>query len=101
MPCWSGWDWPDRADDLVGTYSSGMQQRVRLATALLHQPTLLLLDEPTATLDAAGRALVAEIVAAQQAGGGLVLLATNDPAEVALCGRTVEVGGAQRGERAA
>ena len=81
-----------RAGDLVGTYSSGMQQRVRLATALLHEPVLLLLDEPTATLDAAGRALVAEIVGQQQASGGLVLLATNDPAEVALCGRAVDVG---------
>jgi heme exporter protein A len=82
----------DRADDLVGTYSSGMQQRVRLATALLHRPALLLLDEPTATLDAAGRALVTAIVRAQRASGGMVLLATNDPAEVALCSRTVEVG---------
>ena len=82
----------ERADDLVGTYSSGMQQRVRLATALLHEPRLLLLDEPTATLDAAGRALVAGIVQAQTTSGGLVLLATNDPAEVALCSRSVEVG---------
>lgn len=66
-----------RADDLVSTFSSGMQQRVKYAAALLSEPPLLLLDEPSANLDAAGRDMVASIVAAQKAQGRLVVVATN------------------------
>lgn len=66
-----------RADDLVSTYSSGMRQRVKYGAALLAEPPLLLLDEPSANLDAAGRDMVASIVAEQQAQGRLLVVATN------------------------
>ncbi len=70
-----------RGADPVGSYSSGMRQRLKYAQALLHEPRLLFLDEPTANLDERGRALVAEIVAEQKR-RGLLVIATNEPQEV-------------------
>jgi heme exporter protein A len=70
-----------RGDDLLAAYSSGMAQRLRYAYALLHRPPLLLLDEPTVTLDERGAALVERVVAAQRE-RGLVVIATNDPREL-------------------
>lgn len=67
-----------REDALVGSFSSGMQQRLRYALALLHRPPVLLLDEPTTNLDAAGIELVDQIVAEQRQ-RGITVIATNDP----------------------
>ena len=80
----------DRADDAVAAFSTGMRQRLRIATALVHDPPVLLLDEPGATLDAAGRDLTASLVAED---GRVVVLATNDPAEADLCPRRVGLDG--------
>jgi heme exporter protein A len=71
----------DRADDPVSTFSSGMQHRVKYAAALLADPPLLLLDEPSVTLDEAGRELVESVITNQQDRGGLVVVATNRPEE--------------------
>jgi len=70
-----------RGGDLLVAYSSGMAQRLRYAYALLHGPAVLLLDEPTVTLDERGAALVERVVAAQRE-RGITVIATNDPREV-------------------
>lgn len=70
-----------RGRDLVSAYSSGMRQRLKLAVSRVGDPPLLLWDEPTATLDAAGKARADDILARHRAGGGLAVVATNDPDE--------------------
>jgi heme exporter protein A len=70
-----------RADDLLSAYSSGMAQRLRYAYALLHRPPVLLLDEPTVTLDERGAEVVDSVIAEQRR-HGLAVIATNDPREL-------------------
>jgi len=78
-----------RTEDLVGTYSSGMKQRVKYAAALLADPPLLLLDEPSANLDEAGLAMVDRVMDRQRARGRLLVVATNVAEEAARCDRAV------------
>ncbi len=66
----------------VATYSSGQKQRVKLAQALVHTPPVLLLDEPSSNLDAAGHELVASLLA-QRRPTTAIAVATNDPREMA------------------
>jgi len=86
-----------RGRDRVAGYSSGMKQRLRLASAVLHRPALLLLDEPGSHLDEEGRAVVRDLVRSH-ATEGLVLLATNDPVEVQLAERRLELAGRGLGD---
>lgn len=75
--------------------SAGRQQLVLLAAALVSRPRLLLADEPTAHLDAAGRARVRAAIAAEVAGGLAVVWATQDPGEIAAAERTLAIGAAR------
>lgn len=72
----------DRADDRVGSYSKGMQQRLGLGVALLGGPQLVLLDEPTSALDPVGRHDVREIVRALREKGQAVFLNSHLLSEV-------------------
>ncbi len=69
-------------DRMVGKCSGGEQQRVRFALALLAQPDLLLLDEPTAGMDVDGRQEFWSAMAAEAAEGATILFATHYLAEV-------------------
>jgi|YNPBryunderm2012_1023409.scaffolds.fasta_scaffold18337_2 ABC-2 type transport system ATP-binding protein len=64
----------DRARDRVSTFSGGLKQRLNLACALLHNPTVILLDEPTAALDPLSRdALFADLHELRESGHAIVL----------------------------
>ena len=81
----------ERADDLVGTFSSGTKQRVKFAAAILAKPDVLLLDEPRVNLDAAGLDMVNRTVRLHRERGGLLLIATNDPAEAGQFDRQIRI----------
>ena len=68
--------------ELCGTLSTRMKRRVVLARALVHQPRLLLLDEPSDGLDLVGRRAVLEFIAELAAGGCGVLLSSHIMREV-------------------
>jgi len=68
----------DRGNDPVSSFSRGMRQRVALERALIHQPRLVLLDEPFTGLDDASAAALGRRLHALRAGGVIVVLATHD-----------------------
>lgn len=80
-----------RGRDLVSSYSSGMRQRLKIAFALLHDPTILVLDEPTANLDADGAAMARAIVQEHRS-RGIVIVATNEPDEAEWADELVQLG---------
>ncbi len=67
----------ERADDRVGAFSKGMQQRLGLGVALLGRPALVVLDEPTSALDPVGRHDVREIIRGLRERGSTVFLNTH------------------------
>ncbi|MBY0524013.1 MAG: ABC transporter ATP-binding protein [Gemmataceae bacterium] len=72
----------DAADVVVRGYSLGMRRKLLLARALLHEPPVLYLDEPTANLDIHSAAVVRRILRELVAEGGTVLLTTHNMQEV-------------------
>jgi len=67
-----------RANDLVGTFSRGMQQRLSIARAILHQPPVMLLDEPYTGLDQDAAATLDNILRDVAAAGRTVLMTTHN-----------------------
>jgi len=78
-----------RGDDLLGSYSSGMKQRLKYCLALLRNPSLLLLDEPTSSLDDAGKNLVDGIINSH---GGILVTATNEKTELRYGDEIIRLG---------
>jgi ABC-2 type transport system ATP-binding protein len=78
----------DAADKVVAKYSKGMAQRIGLAQALLHDPDLLILDEPTASLDPVGRKEFRDILMELKHRGKTVLISSHILSEVeSVCDR--------------
>ena len=77
-------------EQLVREYSRGMKQRLTLGRALLHEPTLLLLDEPYVGLDQQGNRLLTSILRSLRDGAHTVLLVTHNLTEgLELCDRVL------------
>ena len=77
-------DLADAADRRIGTYSRGMLQRIGLAQALINDPDLVILDEPTGGLDPLGRMEVRRIIADLRARGKTVFFSSHELSEVEL-----------------
>ena len=81
--------WERRHDD-VKVYSSGMKQRLKIAFSIIHQPPILLFDEPTSNLDTEGIKIIENISAGQKK-EGVLIIATNDEHEKSLCEKELNI----------
>ncbi len=80
-----------REDDLLFSFSSGMKQRLKYAFALLNDPKILVLDEPTVNLDEEGIALVDQAILKQKE-RGIVILATNERTDLKYGDQIIQLG---------
>lgn len=88
-----------KADQRVRTFSSGMTRRVALARLIQRPHALLLLDEPYASFDAEGIALLNELLLEARARGAAVVIATHDPERASVaCNRMVALEEGRLGE---
>jgi len=73
-----------RRNDMLKAYSSGMKQRVKFIFALIHNPSLLIFDEPTSNLDTKGKDRVYKIIE-KESKEKLIVVASNEKSDLDLC----------------
>lgn len=84
----------DRADDAVKTFSRGMCQRLSIARALVHEPDLVLADEPFAGLDVPGTLAVEQLLNELHANGKTIVMVNHDVAQsLRVAERIIVLGG--------
>lgn len=82
----------DRRKEAAGTFSKGMRQKLAIARALLHEPEILLLDEPTTGLDPAAARLVRDFIEELKRQGRTIFMSTHNLAEAdRLCDRVAVI----------
>jgi ABC-2 type transport system ATP-binding protein len=78
----------DKAHERLVNLSGGQQQKIQLGVTIIHEPKLMILDEPTEALDPVNRSLLLEIISEQREKGAAVMLVTHRMEEVEqLCDR--------------
>ncbi len=80
-----------RADDLARTFSRGMQQRLSIARALLHNPDILLFDEPYTGLDQDASAALDELLRTAHADGHTIIMSAHDLGRAAILASRVVI----------
>ncbi len=81
-----------RGDDFAGAYSSGMKQRLKYALAIVRDPEILFIDEPTSNLDEAGKKIVFDLIKNYR-NDAILVIATNETEEYTLAEKRCQLGG--------
>lgn len=80
-----------RIESTAATISGGERQRLAIARALVHSPSILLLDEPTGSLDSANTANILDLLGVLNADGVTIVVVTHDPVVAARASRVIEM----------
>ncbi|MCX6153924.1 MAG: ABC transporter ATP-binding protein [Candidatus Kapabacteria bacterium] len=80
-----------RRNDPIRTFSSGMKQRIKYINALIADPAILMLDEPSTNLDIQGIDAVDSLIESHLTNNSIVLIASNDEREIRFCKQRIEL----------
>lgn len=78
-------------NSLYGNLSTGQQQRVKLASAVIKKPSILIMDEPGSNLDQEGKSLIRNLVQTYRDNNKMVIIASNLQEELDLCDKTIDL----------